>query len=244
MIDNFKPQSIIKEEEEEEEPENEEKKLNEDGSEDQKIKVSPSKKHFLRNSKSYVALRENYIGIQNRIVELAQRDQDRRLNENTENTEQKSEPIVCLEKTIEDQNKTKMLFENEDNIQDTPLNGSISVKDYKQYHEAVSTPLNAINETNDKYHQLEKNINNAKEKLDQLIDAEENILKNNQNSVIDDQKNSMKSDLFSQSSSSYKHHSNSRISINTSKSNISSNRKKGKSIIISDEKLTQVGKQI
>jgi len=223
----------------------ENKKDNEDNSKD--LEASPPKKKTLNNSKSYKTLRENYSEIQNRIIELAQLYMDRKKNElsnnhryrnNSKTSESKNESTEYLDEAKEEQIKTNLLFETEDIIQEIPLNDNIKIRDYKKYYETISTPLDAINETNNKYHHLESNIKNATEKLELLISSEGNIL-NNQSSVTDERRSSIKGDLLIQPSPS-RRQSNSHILGGISKSNISPFRERRRSSIISEDKLTQV----
>jgi len=146
-----------------------------------------------------MALRESFTGIQNRIVELAQKDSDRRKNvEPTENEEPPTKPIVDLEQEIKEQANHKEMFEEEDKVSEIiPINSNISISEYRKYHETISTPLEAIHESNSKYRQLENSINVAQEKLDHLVEAEEKALLNeemNQNNNDSNSNNNSKVD--------------------------------------------------
>ncbi|ORX78958.1 hypothetical protein BCR32DRAFT_246753 [Anaeromyces robustus] len=256
LNDNFQPQSIIEEEEEEENNgegkgegkgegnDNKENKDKEEIIEDREFRPASPRKHFIKNSKSYIALRENYTGIQNRIIDLAQKNQilkekiiekeneNKKENENANeneniNSEPITEPIVNIQEEIEEQNKTKELFEKEDQHQEMlPVSANISIRDFKKYHESISTPLTAINESNNKYHQLENTINKAKDKLDQLIEAEEELKTSfgissdeKLSHVVENEPQNLKSE----------HNRKKSISSNHSRSNSSSGKKKKKS---------------
>jgi len=232
--------------------------------------MNPSRKskHFLRNSKSYVAMRENYNEIQNRVIDLAKKDQERRLakekeqnnedkKENTKGesepfSDPKTEPVINLEEAIEEQNNYKQQFEEEDKVTEStlPLACDISLKDYQKYHNEISTPLNAITESNERYRQLENSVNQAKGHLDKLIEGEEKNIKKDASTNIDNchnnpsvnnSKSNLKSESILKSSSAFKLNNRSSISSNHT-TLLTPDRNKRSSFLIGDEKILQEGK--
>jgi len=233
LNDNFDQNGIIEEEEEEEEEEGgggggdgegKEKENDEEKNEDivdREFRSSspPKQKHFLRNSKSYISLRENYTEIQDRVVEMARKEEERRKNresfppgEEEQEQEPQTEPIVNLENEKEELDNHKEMFEEEDKIpEEIPITGNMPISEYRKYQETISTPLEAINESNIKYRQLEKSINQAQDKLNQLIEAENNSLEEEkQHSIKEDSKNNSKTGSRKSFSSDF---SNSRSNI-------------------------------
>ncbi|ORX49355.1 hypothetical protein BCR36DRAFT_370922 [Piromyces finnis] len=251
LNDNFKPQSIIEEEDEENETKKNSEQNNKEGeNENREFQLNRKSRIFLKNSKSYVALRDSYNIIQNQVMELTKKDQDNMQTENAkENTEKDIEysnkkateqSNGSIDNLEEEKKNIIQQFEDEDKSNNSllPLTGNFTFKEYRKCHESISTPLDIINESNEKYHQLENSVNQAKEKLDKLMTEEENKMKKESISVInninaEDSKNNTGGDSIRKTSFSSKHNSN-RV-LNSSRTTISSISQKEK---ISDSKST------